>query len=382
MRLLIDVSAVPERPVGAGVYTRELVRELSAEANDDLDLHLLSRRGDAERWRALAPMSTVHPATPDGRAARLAWEQARGASLAEKLGIDVWHGPHYTFPARIAKDTGVVVTIHDMTFLDYPQSHERSKVAYFSRMLRAGAKRAQVLVVPSKVTADRLGELLSPRGEIMVAHHGANFERFIPAATQGVSAQADLALLRRIGVQPPYLAFVGTIEPRKDIPTLVRAFARLGATRPDLRLVLAGPPGWGSDAARQAVAASGAASRVIKTGWLDDAAIPALLRRCEAVVYPSLAEGFGLPALEALACGAPLVTTSGTAMHEVAGDAAVVVTPGDWLGLATAIERILDAPALSDRLRSAGPARAGSFTWQASASTHLAAYRIAAGVRP
>ena len=123
--------------------------------------------------------------------------------------------------------------------------------------------------------------------------------------------------------------FVGTLEPRKDVPTLVRAFAVVAGRHPDALLVLAGGRRMGRDAVDAAVAASGLGARVVRTGYVDDEAVPALLRAATAVVYPSLYEGFGLPALEALACGAPLVTTTGTAMEEVAGEPRSWSRPGD-----------------------------------------------------
>jgi glycosyltransferase involved in cell wall biosynthesis len=154
----------------------------------------------------------------------------------------------------------------------------------------------------------------------------------------------------------------------------VRAFAAVAATRPDLRLVLAGSDGWGAREAGEAIAASGVATRVLRPGYLDDATIAAFFRRAAVVTYPSLEEGFGLPALEGLACGAPVVTSEGSALAEVVGDAALLVPPGDSAALAGAFGRILDDPALSERLRTAGPARAAAFTWEASVDQHVDAY--------
>jgi glycosyltransferase involved in cell wall biosynthesis len=371
VRLLLDVSAVPERPVGAGVYTMALARTLAREG--DLDLHLLSRRDDAARWAELAPKAAVHPEVPVTRPARLAWEQSVGPRLAERLGIDVWHGPHYTMPVRLR--CPAVVTVHDLTFFDHPRWHEPAKVVVFRQAIRTAARRAGALVAPSATTAERLAAVCPPAGPCLVAPHGVDHDRFRPAASSG--ADGDLARLAAAGVRPPYVAFAGTIEPRKDVPTLVRAFAALARRRPDLRLVLAGRDGWGVGPVREAVARSGVATRIQRRGWLPDDLLPALYRQAAAVAYPSLTEGFGLPALEALACGAPLVTTTGTAMAEVAAGAALLVPPRDPAGLAAALTRILDDAALADRLRAAGPVRAARYTWEAAAETHLRAYEAA-----
>lgn len=373
MRLLLDVSAVPARPVGAGVYTVALVRGLAE--HDEIDLHLLARRGDATRWSDFAPKAAIHAEVPERRPARLVWEQVRAPALAERLAIDVWHGPHYTMPLRVP--VPAAITVHDLTFFDHPEWHERRKVAFFTPMLRASARRASVLIAVSHHTADRLRAVLDPRALIVVAPHGVDHERFRPAPRGDAD---DLARLHALGIRPPYLAFAGTLEPRKDIPTLVAAFARIAPHRPDLRLVIAGRDGWGATAVRDAAAASGVTTSILRAGWFPGPALPAFFRQAEAVVYPSLEEGFGLPALEALACGAALVTTTGSAMAEVVGDAALLVDPGATDALAATLARVLDDPMLANQLRSAGPAQAAPFTWTDSVDRHLAAYRIACGV--
>ncbi|MGH3744685.1 MAG: glycosyltransferase, partial [Mycobacteriales bacterium] len=182
-----------------------------------------------------------------------------------------------------------------------------------------------------------------------------------------------------------FLLFVGTLEPRKDVASLVTAFASIAGSHEDLSLVVAGGRGWRDQALQAALSAAGPCrERAVFTGYVPDDAVPALLRRAAAVAYPSLSEGYGLPALEAMACGAPLVTTSGTAMAEVAGDAAVLVPPGDVDALAGALSDLLaagrDDPGVLAR-RATGLDRAAARTWAGSAERHVEAYRIAAGLR-
>jgi glycosyltransferase involved in cell wall biosynthesis len=162
------------------------------------------------------------------------------------------------------------------------------------------------------------------------------------------------------------------------VPELVRAFAVLAAADPELQLVLAGRPAWGAAEAAAAVGKSGVADRVVMTGYVGDSAVPALLRGAAVVVYPARQEGFGLPALEALACGAPLVTTAGTAMAEMAGDAALLVPPGRVDLLAEAIDTALRSGASAEQRRRVGLERAAEHTWAQSADGHVAAYRWAA----
>ena len=368
MRLLLDVSAVPERPVGAGYYTLNIAEHLARR--HDIETHLLCRQGDSDRWAELAPRAAVHAEVPAGRPARLMWEQSRASRLATALGIDVWHGPHYTMPLRLS--VPAVITVHDLTFFEHPEWHERGKVAYFRPMIRAATRRAAAVIAVSEDTATRLRIIAPPSGPIVVAPHGVDHARFTPT----VEADDD-ATLASYGIRAPFIAFTGTIEPRKGLPTLVEAFARIAVDNRPLRLVLAGGDGWGSDRVRDAVAASGVPTRVLRPGYLSDSAVAPFFRRAAVVAYPSLAEGFGLNALEALACGAPLVTTTGSALDEVVGDAALTVPPGDVDALADALRAAL-TPEVAARLRAAGPPRAAGFTWERSVERHIEAYELAA----
>jgi glycosyltransferase involved in cell wall biosynthesis len=369
VHVLVDVSAVPDQPVGAGRYTVELVSAL--DRLGEIQVSLLARRGDAHRWAVLAPTATVHALAPTNRPARLVWEQTRAPRFAADLGVDVWHGPHYTGPLRATVPT--VVTVHDLTFFDHPEWHERTKVAYFRRMIPAAVERASAIVAVSSFTASGIRRRFDPGAPVYVAPHGVDHATFRTDA-----APDEGARLRAIGVQAPYIAFVGLLEPRKNVPALVRAFARVSAERPNLRLVLAGGDGWGADAVRDAVAASGVASRILRPGYVPADTVPVLLRNAELVAYPSLVEGFGLPALEALACGAALVGTSGSAVEEVVGDAALLVPPDDVDALAAALDWLLTDPHARIDLGLRGPARAAGYTWEASAAVHLEAYRHAA----
>jgi len=261
--------------------------------------------------------------------------------------------------------------VHDLTFFDHPEWHERAKVPFFRRMIRASARRADAIICVSEFTATRFREILDPRAPVAVAHHGVDHTRFRADGDE----RDDLARLAHRGITPPFVAFVGTLEPRKDLPTLVAAFAPLARDRADLRLAIVGGDGWGSEAVRAAIAESGMATRVVRTGYVDDDVVPALYRRASAVAYAPYEEGFGVPALEALACGAPLVTTSGSAPAEVVGTAALIVPPHDQAALGAALRRLADDTNLAATLRRAGPERARGYTWDRSVETHVAVYR-------
>ncbi len=209
---------------------------------------------------------------------------------------------------------------------------------------------------------------------VVVAPHGIDEGRFRPANHPLVDAAAAEAALAALGIRPPFIAFVGTIEPRKNVVGLIRAVESLPA---DTTLVLAGQDGWGTgpvDAPQQRSTRS-----IVRLGYVDDDIVPALYRRAAVVAYPALVEGFGLPAVEALACGARLVTSSGTSMEEFVGDAAMLVPPGDDDALAEGLELALNGIGPNPDL---GPDAAAGFTWEASAELHIDAYRTAAGTVP
>ncbi len=380
LRLSLDVSAVPLRAVGAGQYTLHLAGALAVRP--DVDLTLYGRRDDRLRWPSVAPDAHLVPEAPGPRPLRLAWEQVRLPGLLARSGVAVHHGPHYTMPERTTVPT--VVTVHDLSFFEAPHWHQRSKVLLFRRAITRAARRAAAVVCPSRVTADELARWCRVDTEVFVAPHGVDTDLFRPDEPHPGSDRAVVAALDpRLVTGRPYLLFVGTLEPRKDVPTLVAAFAKVADRHPDALLVLAGGDGWGADAVVQAIERFGLASRVVRTGYVPDTTVPALLRSAVAAVYPALYEGFGLPALEALACGIPLVTTTGTAMEEVAGTAAVLVPPGDGAALAEAIDAELalgpgDGPSRDERRRRALGVVA-AHTWEASAGRHMEAYWFAAG---
>jgi len=371
LALALDVSAVPTRPGGAGYYTMALATGLALR--DDIELTVVARHGDEERWRELAAGAAVRAAVPSSRAGRLAFEQVGLSSVLRSLGVHLHHGPHYTMPAR--SPVPCAVTIHDCTFFDHPEWHHRSKAAFFRRAIRRAALRAGVLVCVSQVTADRLQECCEVRAPVVVAPHGVDHVRFAPTEP---AEGADRAVVGSLGLpaDAPLVVFVGTLEPRKGVAPLVAAFDLVAEANSDAVLVLGGQTGWGMGQTERALAAAHHRERIVRTGYLPDRAVPALLRRASVVAYPALEEGFGLPALEALACGAPLVTTEGTAMAEVAGGAALLVPPGDVGALAGALRAALDEGRATER-QARGIAVAAGRTWEASVARHVQAYAVA-----
>lgn len=261
----------------------------------------------------------------------------------------VLHSIHYTMPERL-NPSGLarVVTIHDLTFFTHPLGHSPVKRRFFRRAIAVAARRADQVICVSEATARELLRLVDVRVPVEVIPHGIDLGRFTWVEP---SPGHDAAVLAGLGIQRPYLLHLGTIEPRKNVARLLEAAARLGGAEP-LDVVLAGGA-WTSE--REGLPQP-AGLRVHHLGVVRDAAVPALLRRAGVVAYPSLAEGFGLPVLEALACGAPVVTSRGSVMEELAPDAVVTADP---LSVDVLVDALQDAlagrgPSLETRLIAAG----------------------------
>jgi glycosyltransferase involved in cell wall biosynthesis len=374
LRVSFDATAIPVHAAGAGRYCLEIVRSLSHR--DDIDLAVLTRSDDADRWLARGA-AAVDPVAPRSRLGRIAYEKTLMASAIRRLGVAAHHGPHYTLPARCPVPG--IVTIHDVTFFERPEVHEATKVAFFTRAIAHAASEAAAIICVSAWTAERLGAHVTVKAPVFVAPHGVDHDRFRPEEDV---LGGDRALLASLGLDDDRVRIVtlGTLEPRKGIVDLIQAFDVLATSDPSLELVLAGQRGWGMSAIDAALARCAARDRITMLGYLEDAAVPALLRSAAVVAYPSLDEGFGLPALEALACGARLVTTEGSVMAQQCGAAPWLTPGGSSMDLAQALTSALEASSEEvERRRRLGVATAAGFTWSAAAAVHAEAYEVAAG---
>ena len=364
--LVIDVSSVPPRPAGAGRYAIELVSNLRKITKG---FDLISKSGDVEFWEDTAAEKVILRA-PNSKPLRVLWEQEILARKLNRRGERIYHGIHYTIPEAYR---GLrVSTVHDLTMIEHPEWHEKVKVNYFSRAIRYAVENADAIVVPSRFTKSRLESLFGALEKVYVVYHGVDHLRFKPR--EGDLGEKPACPVPGLSSQDRVVLHIGTIEPRKNIENLVKAFEIVAVGDPSVHLVLVGQKGWQSGPLFDLIGRSKYRERIHVIGYLSDADLLGTLYGSSCVVYPSFAEGFGLPVLEAMAAGIPIVTSAGSVMEEVAGDCAWLCDPRDPISISG---QILEAISRSDdsRLKVAdGIARSDQFNWLDTARKHLEIY--------
>jgi glycosyltransferase involved in cell wall biosynthesis len=341
-------------PGGIAASTVELLRAL----RDRGDLELV---GVAARHREPAPPGLVPPIPVrhfplPRRILYETWQGARRPLVERATGaVDVVHDMGFVVPPSTAP---LVATIHDLLFRRYPEHYPRHTRLVLERGVALARRHARLVICPSETTMAACRE----------AGIGSDRLRLVPWGVRPVEEEPGSEHVDRYRLGRPYVLFVGTVEPRKNLHRVLAAFDRLG--RRDLELVLVGPRGW-----KETLPDPGAsADRVRWLGAVPRADLPGLYAGASVVVYPSLAEGFGLPVLEAMAAGSAVVTSRGTAMEEVADGAAVLVDPLDVEAISDGVARILDDPQLDAALRSRARLRAADLTWDRSAALVAAVY--------
>ena len=284
-------------------------------------------------------------------------------------GADCAWFPSFTVPDALGLPS--VVTVHDMTVFLYPAHHQPDTVAYVSQAIEAAANRAERILVDSKATQrDLLDQLPRLTGRVDVAYPGVDTSFF-----QNLDACDGSPLTQKLGLNKgAYFLYVGSIEPRKNLERLIEAYATCAAAV-DIALVLGGLPRWKSDGVLERAGAYNGPGRILLPGFIADDELPQLYSNALAFVYPSLYEGFGLPPLEAMACGAPVITSRSSSLPEVTGDAAIYVDPENTEELACALDRIASDGALRNNLSAQGRARAAEFTWDQTAACVLASLK-------
>jgi len=309
---------------------------------------------------------------------RIFWEQVVQPFALRKERVDLLHA--LAFVAPLLSRCPSVVTIYDLSFLLYPESFKRAKRFYLGLFTRLSARRARRIIAISESTKRDVVRLLGvPPEKVEVVYCGID-EAFRPLAEEQVAAFRS-----KRGLPERFILFVGTIEPRKNVTRLIEAFADLRSFDVaqdtfaicDLRLVIGGAKGWFYQDVFARVEELGLEDKVIFPGYIPVSELPLWYNAAELFVYPSLYEGFGLPPLEAMACGTPVVAANTSSLPEVVGEAGLIVDPLDVEGLAEAMRRALDDEALRQEMREQGLERAKGFSWTKTAQETVQVYRRA-----
>jgi len=382
MRIAIDYSAAVNQRAGVGRLVRNQVLALAEvdPINDYQLIYARPNRGSAPPQFPKAHNFSRHEIGLRERWLTIMWHRVKLPLAADWLSgpVDVYHSPDFVLPPlRHARG---ILTVHDLAFLMRPECADAHLRAYLEEVVPRSVRRADYIIADSENTRNDLVVLLGVHPDAVSVVPGGVEAHFAPV----VDPAALLEARARLGVgSAPFILAIGVIEPRKNLSLLMDAFALLKRRQigpPNLKLVLAGGNGWLVDGILEHHAASPVTADMLLPGFIPDNLLPAVYSAATVLAYPSLYEGFGLPILEAMACGTPVVASRASCLPEVAEGAAIMVDPDDVEDLAGALERALTDSDLRARLIKRGHERAAEYTWQRAAERLLDVYRrVASG---
>jgi glycosyltransferase involved in cell wall biosynthesis len=355
------------RSAGIHTYTEQILRHLP-QADPDLHYTLFTQHPPHD----LDPSIEIKAARwPTERPTmRILWEQIAQPHAVRRAQADVLHATAFVGP--IIRSCPTVLTIYDLSFALFPQFFRGLRQTYLRVGTRYSARHAKRIIAISDNTRRDIARLYGvPLDQIDLAYPGVD-------QTLGRRSNAEVErFCREKSLPAKFLLFLGTLEPRKNLPMLIRAFAQMKQTCPDARLVLAGGIGWLADEIFDAVKLAGVEDRVIFAGFVAEAEKPLWYSAATAFVYPSIYEGFGLPPLEAMACGTPVIVSNASSLPEVVGEAGVLIDPNDERSWSAALSRVWNDTAYRAELTDRGVRQAKKFTWIESARSITATYRKA-----
>lgn len=370
MHIGLDGLPLTTPKTGVGHYTFELA-------------HALAKLEEESRFDLLYPSTYPNLSFPDSPAVPINlklervqvgpmgrhWWSAGLPRYIRQKGLDLFHGTNYDVP--FWRGCATVLTVHDLSLRLYPQTHTDRSVKRARRRLPLMLRSADAIITPTESVKRELSEYFKVTPEKVFAVPEAARECFRPLPFGETEAAR-----RRLGIEENFLLSVGTLEPRKNLSVLVDAFEEVVRTRPDdiSQLVIAGGLGWLSNPLFAAIEKSPVRDRILLTGYLQDDDLQALYASCRAFVYPSLYEGFGLPVLEAMACGAPVIASRIPALKETTGDAALLFDHSSANDLAHEILGLIGNENKRQELSNLGLKRASDFSWEHTAQLTLAVY--------
>ncbi|HUQ34108.1 MAG TPA: glycosyltransferase family 1 protein [Pyrinomonadaceae bacterium] len=374
LRISLDAIPLAAPRTGVGHYTFELARHLAHLAPED-EFELVSPfkfaaplTGEADQ-QLPANLRIVQPKV---NSVSRRWFAVGLPFYLKQAGGDLFHGTNYEVP--LWGKPATVLTVHDLSLLLHPETHEARLVRRGRSRLPLMARTASVIITPSESVRREVCEHLGIDARKVISIPEAPRDIFRPA-----SVEETAETRRRLGIEEEFILFVGTIEPRKNLLALVAAFEDILRSTPHCpQLVIAGKEGWLNEELHSRIRSSGVEKNLRFTGYLTDEDLRALYSSCRVFVYPSLYEGFGLPPLEAMACGAPVIASRIPSIVEAVGpDAARLISPTDPQALAASIVRLLDDENERRRLSRTGRERASLFSWEKTARATLDVYRKA-----
>lgn len=375
--MLIGLDGIPltEPKTGVGHYTFELARALARVApQNEFELAYPSTYPSID---LSCPESSSFP--PNLSASRVIvgplgrhWWSIGLPRYVRKRGIELFHGTNYDIPLR--RRCATVLTIHDLSLMTHPETHEKPRVRRARRRLPLMVRESTVIITPTESVRREVCSLLRVSSEKVFAVPEAFRDCFRP-----IPHAAGEEVRRRFGITGDFLLTVGTIEPRKNIGALVRAFASVLRRNPhcDLQLVIAGNKGWLTSQFFSEVEKSGVADRIVFTGYLFDDDLRALYSSCLLFIYPSVYEGFGLPPLEAMACGAPVIVSRIPALMETTQGAVGYFDAASEDDLARAIVELIGNQSARQSIAAAGLKQAAKFSWEQTAQLTMDVYNEA-----
>lgn len=372
LNALVMFTGAGFRNAGPSRYTRELVRALFAVPEHEYTL-FVNNSVLEDPFPQARGKSLIRTRVPTSRTAvRIAWEQAVLPVWAALERFDLVHS--FLNVAPLLSPGVQVVTIHDLSFLVTPWAHPLRRQIYLGLMTRLSARRAKAVLADSRATKlDLMRYFGVDERKIWVVYPGLD-QDMRPAASR-----EDLERFRaRKGLPERFILFMATLEPRKNVDRLVRAFALLRRRSGyGGELVLAGGRGWGYDRIQAAIDEEGLATHVRLAGYVPREEQPLWYNAAQAFVYPSVYEGFGMPVLEAMACGTPVITSGTSSLPEVVGEAGITIDPGSVEAMAEAMAEVVGSAGRRDELRERGLVQASRFSWEIAAKKCLEAYRYA-----
>ncbi len=367
MKICIDIQSAVAQHAGVGRYTDQLVRSLiQYDGNDELSLFCFDFKNKGTPFDSEKIKQQKIKYIP-GRAAQLAWKTIKWPPFNYFAGKhDIYHFPNFFLPPLTHGKS--VVTIHDMSFMRYPEFAETKNLQFLTKHIKTTAERADAIITDSKFSADEICELMKiDTSKLFPIHLGINSNFCKPPA------ETQQKTVKRLKLEKPYIVTVGTVEPRKNIPFMIKVFEQI--KNYDGELVIAGMLGWKCEDILNTIKTSPAANRIRYISYVEDCDLNTLYGGADCFITTSFYEGFGFPPLEAMACGTPVISSSGGSLAEVLCSGACIIDNFDIEEWTAALTKLLTDSTYQTQLKEQAPIHAAKFNWKHTAEKTMEVYK-------